>query len=151
MVFVFLFLTYFIQYNNLSPSTLLQMALFHSFLWLSNISVCVRVCSSLSSVWHFETPWTVASQDPLSMEFSRQECWSGLLFPPPEDLPDPGTEPRSPALQEGYFTTRATREAQHMHYHSLNILNSIFSLKGFLCVIKLNCWCLIIFHNILWQ
>ena len=43
------------------------------------------------------TPWTVAHQAPLSMGFSRQEDWSGLPFPPPEDLPDPGTEPTSPA------------------------------------------------------
>ena len=45
------------------------------------------------------TPWTVAYQAPLSMGFSRQECWSGLPFPSPGDLPDPGIEPRSPALQ----------------------------------------------------
>ena len=45
------------------------------------------------------TPWTVARQAPLSMEFSRQEYWSGLPFPSPGDLPDPGIEPRSPALQ----------------------------------------------------
>ena len=44
-------------------------------------------------------PWTVAYQAPLSMEFSRQEYWSGLPFPSPGDLPDPGIEPRSPALQ----------------------------------------------------
>ena len=44
-------------------------------------------------------PWTVACQVPLSMRFSRQEYWSGLPFPSPGDLPDPGTEPRSPALQ----------------------------------------------------
>ena len=47
----------------------------------------------------FVTPWTVAYQAPLSMEFSRQERWSGLPFPSPGDLPDPGIEPRSPALQ----------------------------------------------------
>ena len=47
----------------------------------------------------FAAPWTVAHQAPLSMEFSRQEYWSGLPFPPPEHLPNPGTEPRSPALQ----------------------------------------------------
>ena len=47
----------------------------------------------------FETPWTVACQTPLSMEFSRKEYWSGQLFPSPGDLPDPRTEPRSPALQ----------------------------------------------------
>ena len=47
----------------------------------------------------FATPWTVAHQVPLSMGFSRQECWSGLPFPCPGDLPDPGIEPGSPALQ----------------------------------------------------
>ena len=47
----------------------------------------------------FATPWTVAYQAPPSMGFSRQECWSGLPFPSPGDLPDPGIKPRSPALQ----------------------------------------------------
>ena len=47
----------------------------------------------------FATPWTVAHQAPLSMGFSRQEYWSGLSFPPPGDLPDPGIKPGSPALQ----------------------------------------------------
>ena len=55
--------------------------------------------SSLSRVWLFGTPWTVARQAPLSMEFSRQEYWSGLSFPPPGDLPDPGIELRSLAIQ----------------------------------------------------
>ena len=50
---------------------------------------------SLSRVWLFATPWTLARQVPLSMGFSRQEYWSGLPFPSPGDLPDPGTEPRS--------------------------------------------------------
>ena len=45
------------------------------------------------------TPWTVACKAPLSMGFSRQEYWNGLPFPYPENLPDPGIEPRSPALQ----------------------------------------------------
>ena len=53
----------------------------------------------LSHVQLFATPWTVAYQAPLSMGFSRQECWSGLLFPSLGDLPDPGFEPRSSALQ----------------------------------------------------
>ena len=44
------------------------------------------------------TPWTVPCQASLSMGFSRQEYWSGLPFPPPGDPPDPGLEPRSPAL-----------------------------------------------------
>ena len=56
---------------------------------------------SLSRVWLFATPWTIAYQAPPSMGFSRQECWSGLPFPSPGALPDPGIEPRSPALQAG--------------------------------------------------
>ena len=50
-------------------------------------------------VWLFATPWTVAHQAPLSMEFSRQQYWSGLLYPSPEDCPDPGIKTRSPTLQ----------------------------------------------------
>ena len=52
----------------------------------------------LSHVLLFVTPWTVAYQAP-NMGFSRQEYWSGLSFPSPGDLPDPGIEPKSPALQ----------------------------------------------------
>ena len=66
------------------------------------------VCVCLLSVRLFATTWTVACQDPLSMQFSRQEYWSGLPFPPPGDLPDPETEPlsfASPALAGGFFTT----------------------------------------------
>ena len=58
-----------------------------------------RESESLSCVRLFAIPWTVAYQAPLSMEFSRQEYWSGLPFPSPGDLPNPGIEPRSPALQ----------------------------------------------------
>ena len=47
----------------------------------------------------FETPWIAACPAPLSMEFPKQEYWNGLPFPSPADLPDPGIEPRSPALQ----------------------------------------------------
>ena len=54
---------------------------------------------SLSRVWLFATPWTVASQALLSMEFSKQEYWSELTFPSPGDLPDPGIESRSSVLQ----------------------------------------------------
>ena len=60
--------------------------------------MCVSVLSpSVES--DSATPWTVAHQAPLSMGFSRQECWSGLPFPTPWDLPNPGIEPGSPALQ----------------------------------------------------
>ena len=60
--------------------------------------VSVVVVSSFSRVRLFATPWTVAHQAPLSMGFSGQEYWSGLPFPPPRDLPNPGIEPQSPAL-----------------------------------------------------
>ena len=53
---------------------------------------------SLSHVQLFETPWTVAYHVPLSMGFYKQEHWSGLPFPSPEDLPNPGIKPGSPAL-----------------------------------------------------
>ena len=54
--------------------------------------------NSLSCIRLFANPWTVAYQAPPSVGFSRQEHWSGLPFPSPEDLPDPGIEPRSPTL-----------------------------------------------------
>ena len=60
---------------------------------------------SLSRVRFFGTPWTVAHQAPPSMGFSRQEYWSELPFPSPGDLPDPGIEPRSPALQADALTS----------------------------------------------
>ena len=53
----------------------------------------------------FATPWTVAHQASLLMGFSRQEYWSGLPFPPPGDLPDPGIKLASPALAGGFFAT----------------------------------------------
>ena len=56
------------------------------------------------------TPWTVAHQAPLSMGFSRQEYWSGLPFPPPGDIPDPGIKLlslMSPTLAVGFFTASA--------------------------------------------
>ena len=66
--------------------------------------MCVCVCvASLSHVWLFVTPWTIAHQAPLPMEFSRQEYWSGLPVPSPGDLPDPGVEPMSPALAGGWI------------------------------------------------
>ena len=55
---------------------------------------------SLSCVQLFATPWTAAHQAPLSMEFSRQDYWSDLSVPSPKDLPGPGIEPGSPALQQ---------------------------------------------------
>ena len=64
----------------------------------SVLHVKVKV-KSLSHVRLFATPWTAAYQAPPSMGFSRQEYWSGMPFPSPGDLPNPGIEPGSPALQ----------------------------------------------------
>ena len=52
-----------------------------------------------------ETPWTIARQDPLSIRFPRQEYWSGLPLLSPEDLPNPGIKPESPALQADSLPT----------------------------------------------
>ena len=60
--------------------------------------MCVKV-KSLSHVRPFGTPWAIDCQAPPSVGFSRQEYWSGLPFPSPEDLPDPGIKPGSPTLQ----------------------------------------------------
>ena len=59
----------------------------------------------LSRVQLFMTPWTVGHQAPVSMGFPRQEHWSGLPFPSPGDLLDPGIEPGSPALQAEALTS----------------------------------------------
>ena len=71
------------------------------YFWLCWVFVAVHKVKvkSLSRARLFVTPWAVAYQAPLSMGFSRQECWSGLPFPSPGDLPDPVIEPGSPALQ----------------------------------------------------
>ena len=77
----------------------------------------------LSPVQLFVTPWTVAYQAPLSMEFSRQGYWSGLPFPSPEDLPNPGIKPRSPALwadsllSEPLGKPNNDHDAYHIHFH----------------------------------
>ena len=64
---------------------------------------------SLSRVQLFATTWTVAYKAPLSIEFSRHEYWSGWPCPSPGDLPDPGIEPRSPALQADALTSEPMR------------------------------------------
>jgi len=70
----------------------------------------VCVLSHFSYIQLFVTPWTVAHQAPLSMGFSRQTYQSGLPFPSPGHLPDPGIKTASPALAGGLFVTRAPRK-----------------------------------------
>ena len=77
--------------------------------------LCRATLSHFSHVQLFATPWTAAHQAPLSTGFSRQEYKSGLPYPPPSNLPDPGIEPlslKSPVLAAGFFITSATWEAQ---------------------------------------
>ena len=78
--------------------------------------VCVLSCVPL-----FGTPWSVIHQSPLSMEFSRQECWRGSPFPSPRDLPDPGIKPMSPALADGFFTTEPPRKSLYLFSHIIKI------------------------------
>ena len=74
-----------------------QLSIMSNFLLISialaSSSLLAKSCPTLA------TPWTVAHQAPLFMGFSRQKYWSGLPFPSPGDLPNPGIEPGSPALQ----------------------------------------------------
>ena len=64
----------------------------------------------------FATPWTVAYQAPPSTEFSRQEYWSGLPFPSPGDLPDPGIKPRYPAFQVDALPSEPPGKPTEAHY-----------------------------------
>ena len=75
----------------------------------------------LSCVWFFATPWTIARQAPLFMEFSRREYWSGLPCPSPGELLDSGIKPvspPSPALAGGFFTTEPSGKP-HRYKHTL--------------------------------
>ena len=76
-----------------------QSGTFITFWWVVYVQ-------SLSHAQLFAVPWTVAHQVPLSLEFSHQEYWSGLPFPSPGDLPNPGIEPASPAWQADYLPLR---------------------------------------------
>ena len=75
----------------------------------------------LSRVWLSATPWTVAHQAPLSMEFSRQEYWSRLPYPPPGDFPNPKMEstfPASPVLAGRFFTSELLGKPPFFNIHS---------------------------------
>ena len=78
----------------------------------SHVKVKVK---SLSRVRLFVTPWTVARQAPLSMGFCSQEYWSGLPFPSPGDLPDPGIKPGSPTLEANALTSEPPGKPAQSH------------------------------------
>ena len=90
----------------------------------SYYSLCCAVCSDVSHIRLFATPWTVAHQPPLSLGFSWQECWSGILFPPPEHLSYPGIEPpslMSPTLVSRFLTTSATWKPPEIFLSTLGV------------------------------
>ena len=87
----------------------------YSFLFVG--SLYVHVCV-LSRVWLYVTPWTIAHQASLPMEFSRQEYWTGLPPPTPGDLSDSGIKPTSlgsSALASGFFTTVPSGKPLYVH------------------------------------
>ena len=87
---------------------------------------------SLSSFPLLATPWTVAYQAPLSVGFSRQEYWSGLPFPSPgEDLPNPGIEPRSPALQADSLPSKPSGKPQSVFSYINEMSFETSKVEGF--------------------
>ena len=90
---------------------------FASWFYCMHPYVCV-----ISRFWLFVTPRTAAHQAPLSMEFSRQEYWSGLPFPAPGSLPDPGIEVASPSLAGGFFIPCVTWEVSTKQLRKSTIL-----------------------------
>ena len=93
----------------------------------------------LSRVRLFATPWTVAYQAPQSMEFSRQEYWSGLPFPSPGDLPNPGIEPGSPALQADALPSEPPGKPLVMKPNILAFLLSLGSRTPGIWLLRLAC------------
>ena len=135
--------SYSLEGYSLSPFSLLSWTsqetkncCFQIFLLLIPKSIPNSHAQLLSHVKLFVTPWTVACQVPLFMEFFRQEYWSGLPFPPSGDLPNPGIEPVSlvsPALAGGCFTTEPTEK------HSLTTAREISSIPVAVSLPDLNC------------
>ena len=77
-------------------------------------------------VYLFATPWTIACQTPLPTELSRQEYWSGLPFPSPEDIPNPEIKPRSPALQADSLPSEPLGKPKNTGVRRLSLLQGIF-------------------------
>ena len=90
-------------------------------------SVWVSIVKSLSRVRLFATPWTVAYQASPSMGFSRQEYWSGLPFPSPGDLPDPGIKPGFPALEADALTSEPPGKTVERIFPQLLLSKVLFS------------------------
>ena len=94
------------------------------------VPVCVCLLSCFSNVQLYATLWTATHRAPLSMGFSRQEYWSRLPCPPPEDLPNPGTEPASSALQVASLPTDPPGNPPRHIYYSANSHQNTISTLG---------------------
>ena len=88
--------------------------------------MCVCMLSRFSHIQLSATPWTVTLPSPLSMEFSRQEYWSGSPCLSPEDLPNPGIEPRSPSLQADSLPAESPGKPKNTGMSSLSLFQWIF-------------------------
>ena len=94
-------------------------------------------CPTRCDLMEFSPPG-VACQAPLSMGLSRTEYWSGVPFPSPEDLPNPGIELVSPVLAGMFFTISTTWEASHVHFYS----NTVFQFHN------RNVWLLLLWNRL---
>ena len=89
------------------------------FLWTSSsVECCDYTISLLHGQHSIAGPWTITHQAPLSMGFPRQAYWSGLPFPSPGNLPDPGIEPRTPALQADSLPSEGSANISLLHGHN---------------------------------
>ena len=96
----------------------------HMYMYVMCICACMLSCFSCISL--FATLWTVAHRAPLSMEFPRQEYWSGLPFPSPGNLPDLGIKSRSSTLQEDSLPAEPQGKPKNTGVGSLSLLQRIF-------------------------
>ena len=102
--------------------------------WILSYQSWISCCDSSGLVTKsFPTraiPWAVAHQAPLSMGLTRQQYWSGLPFPSPGDLPNPGTEPRSPALQADSLLTESPGNSMQIQMNVLVLRRTVVKYLG---------------------
>ena len=99
---------------------------FYTKIYSFNFHNNLKCYAVLSLIQLFVTPWTVAHQAPHPWEFSRQGYWSGLPFPTPGDLPNPGIKPRSPMLQVDSLPAEPPGKPKNTAVGSLSLLQGIF-------------------------
>ena len=110
-------------------------------------NVQLLLFSLLSCVQLFAAPWAVTLQAPLLLGFPRQEYWSELPFPSPGDLPDPGSQPRSPSLVDGFFTPdppgkpKYKKHISYSYHHRLLLLTFYMYLPRSFLICMYVGWC----------